>query len=72
MKAALNPWIAMIEKESKGKIQVKKYFGAVLVGPRDGFKACVADIIDIAPALYDVPGWQFPALSRCGLPFAFP
>ncbi len=72
MKAAFDPWIAMIEKESKGKIQVKKYFGAVLVGPRDGFKACIADIIDMAPAytMYQAGSFQLPHVVD--LPFAFP
>ena len=72
MKAAFDPWIAMIEKESKGKIQVKKYFGAVLVGPRDGFKACIADIIDIAPAYTMYQAGSFQLCHAVDLPFAFP
>jgi TRAP-type C4-dicarboxylate transport system substrate-binding protein len=72
MRAAFDPWIAMIEKESKGKIQVKKYFGAVLVGPKDGFKACIADIVDIAPAYTMYQAGSFRLCHAVDLPFTFP
>jgi len=72
MKAAFDPWIAMVEKESKGKIVVKKYFGGVLVGPKDGFKACIADIVDIAPAYTMYQAGSFQLCHVVDLPFAFP
>jgi TRAP-type C4-dicarboxylate transport system substrate-binding protein len=72
MRAAFDPWIAMVEKESKGKIVVQKYFGGVLVAAKDGFKACIADIIDIAPAYTMYQAGSFQLCNGVDLPFAFP
>ena len=69
---ALLPWNQLVEKESKGKLIVKTYMSGALHGPRDGFKACVADITDTT---HGYPLWQpasFQLSHVLDLPFAFP
>jgi TRAP-type C4-dicarboxylate transport system substrate-binding protein len=71
-KAAFVPWMQQLEKESKGKLTVKTYMSGALHGPRDGFKACVADITDMS---HGYPIWQpasFDLVHGMELPFAFP
>ena len=71
-KAAFVPWMQQLEKESKGKLTVKPYMSGALHGPRDGFKACVADITDMS---HGYPIWQpasFDLVHGMELPFAFP
>jgi len=50
------PWLNLIEERSQGKIKTKRYFGGVLHGARDGFKATVSDITDLTQG--------FPLYSR--------
>jgi TRAP-type C4-dicarboxylate transport system substrate-binding protein len=71
-KAAFIPWMQLLEKESKGKLTMKTYMSGALHGPRDGFKACVADITDMS---HGYPIWQpasFNLAHGMELPFAFP
>jgi TRAP-type C4-dicarboxylate transport system substrate-binding protein len=61
----------MVEKETGGKIIIQLYLGGVLHGAKDGFKACVSDITDIAPAytMYQAGSFHLPHVLD--LPFAF-
>ncbi len=71
-KANFIPFMELVEKESKGKLIIKPYASGVLHGPRDGFKACVADITDYS---HGYPSWQagsFHLNHVMELPFAFP
>jgi TRAP-type transport system periplasmic protein len=44
------PYAEFIEKQSGGRIKVETFPDGVLHGPRDGFKAILTDITDVAPA----------------------
>ena len=69
----VNPaWIEMIEKESGGKIKIQTYYGGVLHAAKDGFKAVVNDITDIAPAYVNYQPGSFHLAHVLDLPFAFP
>jgi TRAP-type C4-dicarboxylate transport system substrate-binding protein len=72
MKAVAAPWLEMVEKESNGKVIIKTYYNQTLHGARDGFKACVSDIVDFTPAytMYQAGSFHLPHVLD--LPFAFP
>lgn len=71
-KFGVEPWIKMIEKDTKGKIQFKVYLNSVLHSARDGFKAMVSDISDISPAFPAYQAGSFQLCHGAELPFAFP
>ena len=66
------PWMKLIEKESKGKLIIKAYSSGSLHGPKDGFKACVADITDRTHGYFIWQPASFDLFHVLGLPFAFP
>lgn len=71
-KANFIPFMELVEKESKGKLIIKPFASGVLHGPRDGFKASVADITDYT---HGYPSWHagsFHLNHVMELPFAFP
>lgn len=71
-RATLIPFMEQTEKESKGKLIIKPFPSASLHGPRDGFKACAADITDYT---HGYPSWHagsFQLNHVLELPFAFP
>ena len=71
VKGAVDPWVELVAKESKGKLLIKKYFSATLHGPRDGFKACVNDITDMSVSHVSQQASSFNLLPVLTLPFAF-
>ena len=71
-KNAFVPWMEALKKESKGKLIVQPYTSSSLHGARDGFKACVGDITDIA---HGYPVWtagSFALAQALALPIGFP
>ncbi len=71
-KAVGDKWVEMVEKESNGKLVIKRFYSSVLHGARDGFKATVNDITDFTPAYVDYQPGSFHLLHVLDLPFAFP
>lgn len=71
-KAVSQKWIAMVEKESNGKIRIQAYLGGVLHGAKDGFKAAANDITDFTPAYTMYQASSFHLAHALDLPFAFP
>lgn len=71
-KDTMAPWIEHLKKTSNNKIKIKFYMGGVLNGPKDGFKACVANIADIAHGYPQYAPGSFKLCHALELPFAFP
>jgi len=71
-KAVGHVWIDSVEKESGGKIKIQAFYGGVLHGAKDGFKAAVNDITDITPAYVNYAASSFHLTHVLDLPFAFP
>jgi TRAP-type C4-dicarboxylate transport system substrate-binding protein len=71
-KDTMAPWVEHLSKTSNNKIKIKFYMGGVLNGPKDGFKACVANIADIAHGYPQYAPGSFRLCHALELPFAFP
>lgn len=71
-KDTMAPWVEHLQKTSNNKIKIKFYMGGVLNGPKDGFKACVANIADIAHGYPQYAPGSFKLCHALELPFAFP
>lgn len=71
-KAVGRVWADMVEKESGGKVKIQAFYGGVLHGAKDGFKAAVNDITDITPAYVNYQPGSFHLIHVLDLPFAFP
>jgi TRAP-type transport system periplasmic protein len=71
-KAVSHKWIEMVEQESGGKIKIQAFYGGVLHGAKDGFKAAVNNITDITPAYVNYQPGSFHLTHVLDLPFAFP
>jgi len=71
-KDTMAPWVQRLKETSNNKLDVKFYMGGVLNGPKDGFKACVSNIADIAHGYPQYAPGSFHLCHALELPFAFP
>jgi len=71
-KAVGHVWLDSVEKDSGGKVKIQAFYGGVLHGAKDGFKAAVNDITDITPAYVNYAASSFHLMHVLDLPFAFP
>jgi TRAP-type C4-dicarboxylate transport system substrate-binding protein len=65
------PWVRRLRETSNQKLDIKFYMGGVLNGPKDGFKACVSNIADIAHGYPQYAPGSFHLSHALELPFIF-
>lgn len=59
----------MVNKRTKGKVDVKEYLGGVLFKAKEGFKAVRSNICDVTPAYPNYAPTGFKLALAAGLPF---
>ena len=70
-RVGLQNWIADVEEESGGRINITEYLSGVLHSAKDGFQAVRSDIADITTGYPAYQAGSFHLAHAADLPFAF-